>query len=284
MVPQASKVRSKPGRPYWNDLASGTSLSGTGWHHVMYTFDDANDRHRLYIDGELAASASTTDSVYWTGATTTYVGQHPVNGNDLNGTADDVRIYDRALSPEEVAALAADKIEVSDSIAVTVANVNDAPTIMNLGGDTLLYVEGDGQQAIDQGGDALVNDVDSGDFDSGTLTIALVAGGNSAEDVLSIVHTGAGVGQIGVSGTNVSYEGTIIGTFTGGVGGTDLVISLNASADETSTSALVRAISYENIDTVNPTSAARAVRFLLADGDGATSAGVRRDGKRVWCQ
>lgn len=155
---------------------------------------------------------------------------------------------------------------------VSITGTNSLPIIDNVGGDTLAYNEGDGQQAIDQSADALVSDVDSSDFDTGTLTVSFTAGSDSAEDVLSIIHTGIGVGEIGVSGGNVSYEGTVIGSFTGGTGGTDLVITLNANADAAAISALTQQISYENTDNDNPTVGNRTVRFVLTDGDGGTSA------------
>ncbi|MFK8068765.1 MAG: beta strand repeat-containing protein [Gammaproteobacteria bacterium] len=161
---------------------------------------------------------------------------------------------------------------LTHSATVNVNSVNNAPTIVNLDGDTLAYNEGDGQQAIEQAGDAVVADVDSLNFDTGTLTVSFTAGSDSAEDVLSVLNLGTGSGQIGVSGSNVSYEGTTIGTFTGGTSGSDLVITLNANADATATAALVEAVSYENTDTDNPTTGDRTVRYVLTDGDGATSA------------
>ena len=49
-------------------------------------------------------------------------------------------------------------------------------------------------------------------FDGGTLTVA----GLLAEDSVSIRNQGTGAGQIGFSGSNVSFGGTVIGTFAGG--------------------------------------------------------------------
>ncbi len=155
---------------------------------------------------------------------------------------------------------------------ITVAATNDAPVIANLGGDALTYTEGDGAQVIEQSADAAVSDVDSSNFDTGTLTVSFQAGSDSAEDILSIRNQGTGAGQIGVSGSNVTYQGVTIGTFTGGSGGTDLVITLNASADADAVSALIQNITYENTDIDNPTTGARTVRYILTDGDSGTSA------------
>jgi VCBS repeat-containing protein len=152
-----------------------------------------------------------------------------------------------------------------------VTAVNDASTIASLSGDSLAYSEGAGAVVIEQGANALVADVDSTNFDTGTLTVSIPAGGDSAEDVLSIRNQGTGAGQIGVSGSTVTYGGITIGTFTGGSSGSNLVITLNSSATPTAVTALVRNITYQNTDTNAPTTGARTVRFVLTDGDGGTS-------------
>ena len=151
-------------------------------------------------------------------------------------------------------------------------NPNTAPTITNLAGDSLSYNEGDGAVVIEQTGNALVADVDSADFNTGTLTVSFTAGSDAAEDVLSIRNQGTGAGQIGVSGANVTYQGVTIGTFTGGSSGTNLVITFNASSTVSAAQALVRNITYQDTDTNAPTTGARTVRYVLTDGDGGTSA------------
>jgi VCBS repeat-containing protein len=161
---------------------------------------------------------------------------------------------------------------ISQFILITVNAVNDAPTITNLSGDSLVYSEGDGAVAIEQSADALVADVDSTNFNAGTLTVSIPTGGDSAEDVLSIRIQGTGVGQIGVSGSTLTYGSITIGTFTGGSSGSDLVITLNSSATPTAVTALIKNITYENTDTNAPTTGARTVRYVLTDGDGGTSA------------
>ncbi|HNN41502.1 MAG TPA: cadherin-like domain-containing protein [Nitrospira sp.] len=161
---------------------------------------------------------------------------------------------------------------VSQFMLITVTAVNDAPTITNLSGDALSYREGDGAVVIEQGANALVADVDSTNLDTGRLTVSIAAGGDSAEDVLGIQHQGTGPGQIGVSGSAITYGGVTIGTFTGGSSGSDLVITLNSSATPTRVTALVKHITYENTDTDAPTAGARTVRYVLTDGDGGTSA------------
>ena len=105
---------------------------------------------------------------------------------------------------------------------VTVNRVNDPPAI-GLPGGPVSYVENDPPAVIDPA--ATVSDPDSADFNTGTLTVSFTAGG-TAHDRLAVHNQGTGPGQVGVSGSNVTYGGTVIGTFSGGTNGaTPLVIT-----------------------------------------------------------
>ena len=125
---------------------------------------------------------------------------------------------------------------------INVNPVNNAPALQSLTG--LAYTENDPATIIAPG--ATLTDVDSTNFDGGTLTGAFTANG-TADDRLEIRNQGSGAGQIGVSGNNVSYGGTIIGTFAGGVGLTALVVTFNASATAAAVEALLRNVTYRNV-------------------------------------
>ncbi|MGH3805798.1 MAG: DUF4347 domain-containing protein, partial [Pseudonocardiaceae bacterium] len=142
---------------------------------------------------------------------------------------------------------------------------NIAPVVGNLNTDALAYSEGDGAQLIDQGAGATVTDVDSANFNNGALTVSFTAGSDAAEDVLAIRNQGVAPGQIGVAGANVTYGGTIIGTFVGGAGGANLVITFNANATPTAVQALVQNITFQDTDTNAPTTGARTVQFVVTD-------------------
>jgi parallel beta-helix repeat protein len=142
-----------------------------------------------------------------------------------------------------------------------------APTI-TLSGGVVSYIEGDPATVLDSG--ATVSDPDSPDFDTGMLTVEFAAGG-TANDRLAIEDQGIGLGEIGVSGMDVTYEGTVIGTFTGGDDGmTPLIVTLDIDADVPATQALLRAITYQNVG-VDPDTDPRTINFTLTDGDGGTS-------------
>ncbi|MDV6029059.1 MAG: DUF4347 domain-containing protein [Phycisphaera sp. RhM] len=117
---------------------------------------------------------------------------------------------------------------------------------------------------------ATVTDSDSTDFDGGVFTLTLTANATT-NDRLGIRNVGTGVGQISTSGSNVYYEGNLIGTFSGGTGLTALTVNLNANADVAAVQGLVRSTTYSNVSE-DPSTATRIVSGVLSDGDGGTSA------------
>ena len=89
-----------------NTLLETTTLLETGkWYHVVATYDGATAR--LYVDGiQQASIAQAGDIVYPTTNDSGFVIGKYRDSNDNNpfdGTIDELGIYDRALSPEEVA-------------------------------------------------------------------------------------------------------------------------------------------------------------------------------------
>ncbi|GET24068.1 S-layer family protein [Prolixibacter sp. NT017] len=157
----------------------------------------------------------------------------------------------------------------NDLTLTTPANV--APVVSNLNGDNASFTEKGSAVALDTGTAANVSDADNTNFSGGNVTVSLVTNRVASEDVLAIANQGTGAGQIGVSGSSVTYGGATIGTFTGGSGTNDLVISLSANATPTATSALLQALTYSNSNTTTPDNSTRTARVTVNDGDGGTS-------------
>ena len=155
-------------------------------------------------------------------------------------------------------------VPVTKSINVTA--VNDAPVITNFIGISS-YTEDDIAVAIAI--DSVVDDLDSTDFDLGRL-IASVSANSQSTDRITIRNDGILPGQIGVSGTSVTYSGIVIGTF---AGTTTLTVTLNAAADKAAVQALLRNISFSSISQA-PSTLQRTIRATLSDGDGGTSLAV----------
>ncbi|SFJ39538.1 beta strand repeat-containing protein [Planctomicrobium piriforme] len=154
---------------------------------------------------------------------------------------------------------------------ITVAPPNTPPTVTGFDG-SVNYTPGAGATIIDS--DAAVTDTDSADLNTGKLTVALTTNGQGS-DVLSIQNIGTGAGQIGVSGGNVTYEGILIGTFTGGTSKVGLTVTFNANATVAAAQALIRALTFRSTLS-NPLTLTRTVRVILTDGDGGTSTAVTK--------
>jgi hypothetical protein len=91
------------GNDYRVDSDSTYPTNGTDWVHLAATYD--GDTIRLYVDGELEASADGPSSV-GTNNDPLGIGAGADGFRPLEGALDDARIYDRALSGAEIAALA----------------------------------------------------------------------------------------------------------------------------------------------------------------------------------
>ena len=79
------------------------TMSYNTWHHVAFTFDGAN--LKLYLDGVLNNSIAFTGTISSSADNTTFGAKDTSLGYPFNGSLDDVRIYNRVLSADEVASL-----------------------------------------------------------------------------------------------------------------------------------------------------------------------------------
>ncbi len=190
---------------------------------------------------------SSGESLVWTPASN-------VNGSNVNAFS--VKAWDGALASDSAV-----------PVTVNVASVPDKPSLTLTSDST--YVENDPGMFISP--TATLTDVDSPDFDGGSLTISL-GGGAGGSDRLDISAEGTGLGQIDVANNIISYSGIPIGYFSGGVtNNTPLVISFtNASATLAAVQQLVTRVTFHNvIDSFGTFS--RFVTFYINDGDGATN-------------
>lgn len=149
---------------------------------------------------------------------------------------------------------------------INVVAVNDAPTLSMPGGQ-ITYVEGSQPSVLDLF--ATVSDVDSTDFNGGTLTASLGATAKPG-DVLAIRTSGQNVGQFNLSGNSVRYGTTTIGTVSGGTNGQALTVTFNANATPDIVQALARALNFRTIGS-NPDTTPRLISIRVSDGDGANS-------------
>ncbi|MEM6366057.1 MAG: LamG-like jellyroll fold domain-containing protein, partial [Planctomycetota bacterium] len=91
----------------WLTTESTGNLAGTGWNHVAFTVDADSGIQTLYLNGEIVAQSTHAAPIEYNLYSTTYIGRQGSGGSaiDFNGMIDDARVYSRALSAEEIAAM-----------------------------------------------------------------------------------------------------------------------------------------------------------------------------------
>ncbi|AVT29555.1 glycosylase [Plantactinospora sp. BC1] len=91
------------------------------WAHLAVTLSAADATARIYLDGaEVGAGAVTLGPANLGRTTDNWIGRSPANNDPLlTATVDDLRIYDRALGPDEIRALAAPDGTAGTSTAAT---------------------------------------------------------------------------------------------------------------------------------------------------------------------
>lgn len=121
-------------------MAGGVGLTYTGfnftsatnsnkWYHVAYTFKDADNIHKLYVNGVLVASGANTSSIVNT-TNPLWIGRHSqFNFGSFNGKIDDVRVYDRALSAEAIADLFSPSAEDVTPPAISLTSPASSATV-----------------------------------------------------------------------------------------------------------------------------------------------------------
>ncbi len=89
---------------FWNDdLITPQAYTDSDWHFWACTYDAATNERTIYRDGVEVVSDVAAGDFSGTGAT--YIGYNRYDTTYFEGQIDDVRVYDRALSADDVKAL-----------------------------------------------------------------------------------------------------------------------------------------------------------------------------------
>jgi hypothetical protein len=155
--------------------------------------------------------------------------------------------------------------------SVQVSPVNDKPVLVNLSSaDNQTVAASAGPIAVDLGGDALITDVDSANFQGGALNVLL--SNQKAGDVLSFRPGGPVTVPGGmVVNSSVYVDGVRVGFLSQngtGVGESLVVIFDTANATPERATTLLREILFDTTSTVP---GARYLHVVVGDGDGANS-------------
>ncbi|MEM8914030.1 MAG: LamG-like jellyroll fold domain-containing protein, partial [Planctomycetota bacterium] len=134
----------------WNQSVTDPQTWESGWNHVAYSVDASNNVQRLFINGVQVAETNFTEAIHFTG-TATYLGSNGGVSQFFDGSIDDARVYTRALSAEEIAALAGEQTESTQAVEInvldpitTTATSEGGLSINADGGDDAYLVADDG--------------------------------------------------------------------------------------------------------------------------------------------
>ncbi len=83
---------------YYNDLDTPNAYTDNNWHLWVGTYDATTNERKIYRDGVLVASD--TASADYQGTGTLYIGR-ATWGDYFDGTIDEVRIWNKALTPDQ---------------------------------------------------------------------------------------------------------------------------------------------------------------------------------------
>jgi hypothetical protein len=110
------------------DMQQSAPLSTSSWRHIVCVRD--SNHARLYVDGILVDSMGKSTVVYpsyGSGTVKAFIGIRNNLSSPFNGKIDDVIIYNRALSKQEVDQLFTDKSTSIDGITVNKINFDIYP-------------------------------------------------------------------------------------------------------------------------------------------------------------
>ena len=125
------RINQSNGNLYRVDSVSKYPIDGT-WIHAAATFDGTN--LKIYIDGVLDGTTPAVGQTIAVNGLDLGIGNEPGSTRRFQGQMDDVRVYNRALSPSEIKALAGEAGDIAD-LSIT---KNDGLTTADPG-DSVTY-------------------------------------------------------------------------------------------------------------------------------------------------
>ena len=157
----------------------------------------------------------------------------------------------------------------SDSILITIANVNDAPTLTA----SATGITANENAAARAFATDTFTDIDSPNLNGGSLTFTVTSTPDASGERLSLTSIG---GVATTNGGNVLVGGVNIGTITGLETSGPMRINFNANATPSTAETLLQAFMIRNVSE-DPVTGIRTIEVIATDGDGGTSAPVSTD-------
>jgi|GEM_PF-855504 len=229
----------------FNYSVDGATSNGDG------TFTKVGTYGSLTINGSTGAYTYTPDSTRINGLADDATETFTMNVSDGSGSS------------------------ATQTLTIDIESVNDAPLLGGVS-STPTFTENGSAVAIDTA--ITVTDLEGTSYDGGYVIFAITSNKES-DDTLSILSSGG----ISVSGNNVLYGNTVIGTidaYYNGEDGKNLKINLNANAYSSEVQALARAVAFSN-DTDDVSALSRSIKIEVNDGGNGDTATARYSTKEV---
>ena len=108
---------------YGTSQATAQTFTTQVWRHWAYTYDDTLGTQRLYLNGNLIRSES-SNSYRFAGDDVVYLGAKGSSSEMYSGTMDDVRVYNRILSADEINQIVVntENLIVTPNLAIAMAS------------------------------------------------------------------------------------------------------------------------------------------------------------------
>ena len=260
---------------------SSQVVNDGAWHHVAVTVDSSGPR--LFINGLEDTSLTFSSGGPATQAFLNHVGTPDaatigakINSSGtiewFDGALDDVQIFSRALSENEVALLANEQSQLNSISVISVGQVNDAPVIDDLDGDVIMAKNDGISVSLDPALAASISDIDSSNFDGGFVQLSGV--GFDPLDQLGIDVSGTVALSAGVTnGSLVSVGGVNVGTLSG-VANDGLTVTLNSNATVSRVELILQSFTFS---TTSGNFGNRDVTLIVNDGDATANGGADTD-------
>lgn len=85
------------------DSITGSTINDGQWHHIAVVYENSTKKMQIYVDGSLDNEKTTTVEIYADGDNNQAIGKgYTTSAYPVNATMDEVRIYSRALTKEEI--------------------------------------------------------------------------------------------------------------------------------------------------------------------------------------
>ncbi|MES2571097.1 MAG: LamG-like jellyroll fold domain-containing protein, partial [Verrucomicrobiota bacterium] len=119
-----------------SNFAGGTNVSDNVWHHIAVTLNQgAGESVTLYVDGQADGGAMNSAAWGWSATQPIELGRsHDPFWRRYTGLLDDVRFYNRLLTPAEIGQIARGADSVNGTSLFSTTGVDSADIATQLGG------------------------------------------------------------------------------------------------------------------------------------------------------